>query len=48
MKTIARTFNTLTAAERYQNKLYDRYNHVRLVSSPYFSQEGVYTWEVKE
>lgn len=47
MKTITKTFDTLTQAERFQNKLYDQHDHVRLVRSPRFGESGVYTWEVK-
>jgi hypothetical protein len=48
MKTIKKQFDTLNKAEKYQNRLYDRYSHVRLTSSPMFSESGLYVWEVKE
>jgi len=45
--TITKTFVTLKQAERYQNSLYNKYDYVRLVCSPRFTEEGVYSWEVK-
>jgi len=47
MKTIAKTYSTLRQAERFQNKLYDKYDYVRLIRSPMFGEEGNYVWEVK-
>ena len=47
MKTITKTFETLKQAERHQNSLYGKFNHVRLVRSPRFGESGVYAWEVK-
>jgi len=47
MKRITKVFDTLKQAEQFQNRLYDKYNHVRLVSSPTFSEDGTYVWEVK-
>lgn len=46
MKTITKHFDTLKQAERYQNRLYGRYDKVRLVRSPRFSEAGTYVWEV--
>lgn len=46
MKTITKWFETLAAAEQYQNQLYGRYDHVRLVRAPRFIESGMYTWEV--
>lgn len=48
MKTVSKHFDTLEQAEKCQDKLYDKYNHVRLVKSPMFEESGTYTWEVKE
>lgn len=48
MKTITKTFDTLKQAEACQNRLYNKYNYVRLVRSPRFTEEGVYAWEVKD
>ncbi len=45
--TIAKTCKTMKQAERVQNKLYDKYVHVRLVRSPMFSEAGQYVWEVR-
>jgi hypothetical protein len=46
MKTIARTFTTLAQAERFQNRLYNKHDTVRLIQSPMFSEDGVYVWHV--
>jgi hypothetical protein len=46
MKTITKTYSTLKQAEQYQNRLYNKYAHVRLVRAPLFSEEGVYVWQV--
>lgn len=48
MKTIIRYFDTIKEAEEFQNDLYERYDYVKLTSAPRFSEEGYYTWEVKE
>ncbi len=47
MRTITKHFKTLKRAEAYQNRLYSKYDHVRLVRSPRFGEEGIYTWEVR-
>jgi hypothetical protein len=47
MKTIVKHFDSLKKAEQYQDKLYDKYDHVRLVRWPSFSEAGDYAWEVK-
>lgn len=46
MKTIKKYFDTLKQAEQYQNRLYGRYEQVRLVHSPIFTESGKYIWEV--
>jgi hypothetical protein len=46
MKRITKSFDTLRAAERYQNRLYGRHFSVRLVHAPHFTESGIYTWEV--
>lgn len=46
MKKITKHFDTLAQAERYQNRLYDKYDHVRLIDFPRFSESGTYIWEV--
>jgi hypothetical protein len=48
MKRISKNFLTSVMAEMFQSKLYDKYNHVRLVQFPRSSEEGEYVWEVKE
>lgn len=47
VKRIRKYYSTLTQAERYQNRLYGRFNSVQLVFSPLFSQSGYYVWEVQ-
>lgn len=47
MSKITKQYKTLKQAERYQNRLYGKYNHVRLVQWPSFTEAGTYTWEVK-
>jgi hypothetical protein len=47
MKTITKVYKSLKQAESYQNRLYGKYNYVRLISSPLFSEEGKYVWQVK-
>lgn len=48
MKTILKHCETLKQAEQHQMRLYDKYNHVRLVKFPRFDESGIYTWEVKD
>jgi len=45
-KTIRKEYKTLKQAERYQNMLYNKWDSVKLVSSPRFEEEGIYVWEV--
>jgi hypothetical protein len=45
-KTISKTFKTPRQAESYQNRLYERFDSVKLLRSPMFSEEGAYTWQV--
>jgi hypothetical protein len=47
MKRISKTYATLKQAERYQSRLYNRFDTVRLIKSPMFGESGVYVWEVK-
>jgi hypothetical protein len=47
MKTIAKHFATLRQAESYLNRLYGKFDCVRLVRSPMFTESGIYTFEVK-
>lgn len=46
MKTITKTFKTLSEAADYQDELYSEYRHVRLVGFPSSEESGVYTWRV--
>ena len=46
MKTIRKAFKTMKQAERYQQALCNRYNHVELVSFPIYWQSGTYIWQV--
>ncbi len=43
---ITKYFKSLIQAERYQNRLYNRYDSVQLVKSPRFSEDGYYSWLV--
>ncbi len=47
MKTIRKIYQTLRQAENYQNRLYGKFDHVRLVKFPMFGESGIYVWEVK-
>ena len=46
MKRIKRFFNWINDAEKFQNRLYDKYNSVKLVAFPQFDKAGFYVWEV--
>lgn len=47
-QVINKSFKTIKEAEAYQTKLYTKYDCVKLVRSPLFSETGIYTWEVGE
>jgi hypothetical protein len=47
MKYVKQYFNTLKQAEKYLNKLYSKYDHVRIISFPMFTEAGSYTFEIK-
>ena len=47
METISKNFETIKQAERYQNKLYNKYNSVVLVHFPILSESGQYVWKVQ-
>lgn len=47
MKTITKHYKTLRSAENFQNRLYSKYDYVRLISSPLSSEEGKYVWQVR-
>lgn len=46
MKRITKYCDSIRKAERKQNSLYNQYNYVRLVSSPFLTEKGQYVWEV--
>lgn len=46
MKTISKRFATLRDAGIYQNRLYNKFNHVKLISFPFSNDAGIYVWEV--
>lgn len=46
MKTISKHFKNQDAANRFYLKLCDKYDSVKLVRAPLFSEEGVYVWNV--
>lgn len=46
MKQIKKHCSSLQQAERYQNRLYNKYDSVKLVSFPFCSDEGLYVWSV--
>lgn len=45
-KTISKKYNTLRQAERYQNLLYNKFDNVKLIKSPMFTEYGTYVWAV--
>lgn len=47
MKRITKYFPSLEKAEKFQFSLYGKYNSVKLITSPLFSEAGTYSWEVK-
>jgi hypothetical protein len=40
-------FKTLKEAEAYQMELYSKFDNVKLLHAPRFSEDGKYVWEVK-
>lgn len=48
MKHISKYCATLKQAEKHQNKLYDQYYSVKLVSFPITNEAGLYIWKVSE
>ena len=42
---VCKTCRTMQEAEREQMKLYDKYDKVKLVDFPMFSEGGLYKWE---
>lgn len=47
MKVIKKHFESLRKAEQYQEKLYSKYDVVRLISFPTLFDCGTYIWEVE-
>ena len=47
MKRIRRFFNWMQQAEKYQNRLYTKYDSVKLVAFPQNDKAGFYIWEVE-
>lgn len=43
---INKNFGSLKEAELYQDELYEKYNYVRLIQAPRFTELGEYRWEV--
>lgn len=46
MQRITRTFDTMKQAEKFQEKLWNKYARIELVSFPMFSEAGKYVWFV--
>ena len=47
MKRVKRFFNWQQQAEKFQNRLYNKYNSVKLVAfPPQLDKAGFYVWEV--
>ena len=46
MKQISKNFPTLKNAQNYMERLYSRYNYVRLSVFPRFSESGEYVFTV--
>lgn len=46
MKIISKHFASLKKAGAYQERLYNKYDHVKLIGFPSVWDSGIYTWEV--
>ena len=46
MKIISKHFDNLKKSGQYQERLYNKYDHVKLIAFPTVWESGVYTWEV--
>ena len=46
-KEIITYFSSLKEAERYQNRLYNKWDFVQLVQFPIFGESEKYVWHVK-
>ena len=47
MSIIKKVFKNMDEASTFQNKLYEKYNIVRLIDFPRSSDYGLYVWEVQ-
>ena len=43
---LVKEYTKLKQAENYQNKLYNKYHKVDLISFPKYTEQGLYIWEV--
>lgn len=46
-KVVSKEFKTLAKVCAYQNRLYNKYESVQLVSFPRYAEQGTYVWEVR-
>ena len=46
-KYIRKEYVSLTQAEKFLNRLYNKHDYVKLVTCPLFSEKGIYVYEVK-
>ena len=44
---ISKEFKSIKEVEKFQNKLYEKYNHVKIVACPCLTNNGLYQFEVK-
>ena len=47
MRRIIKHCKPIAAAEKIQEKLYSKYDYVKLIEFPRFEDFGIYIWEVK-
>lgn len=47
MTKLAKEYETMTQAGVYQNRLYNKYDSVKLVEFPHYTEHGTYVWEVE-
>ena len=47
MKRISKEYETMAQASVYQNRLYNKYDSVKLVEFPHYTEHGTYVWEVE-
>jgi hypothetical protein len=48
MKLINKHFKTIKQADRYHLRLMDKYNSVKIINYPRFSETGLYTWQISK